>query len=91
MLALWHSLKAARKKQGFCATRARLQVQLAEVEDETAADEEAEVRERELLHSLALPEPPASLLSPGKSPARRLLGTPGTRRYRSCSPAAMRL
>ena len=53
MVHLWQQLKWERRQQGYAATRARLQVQLVEEDDEDLeADLEAEIAERRLLHAL---------------------------------------
>ena len=58
MLRHWHAIKEERRAQGFTATRAKLQVQLLEADeeaDEVELDEacEAEVHERQLMSTLA--------------------------------------
>ena len=53
MLDLWHQLKAARRRQGFASTRAKLQVQMLAEDDELEAELEEELEERRLLHLLA--------------------------------------
>ena len=53
MVHLWQQLKWERRQQGYAATRARLQVQLVEEDEEDLeADLEAEIAERRLLHAL---------------------------------------
>ena len=53
MVHLWQQLKWERRQQGYAATRARLQVQLVEEDEEDLeADLEAEIAERRLLHAI---------------------------------------
>ena len=52
MLGLWQELKLERKRQGFAATRAKLQVQLVNEDDDLDLDLNEEIDERRVLHAI---------------------------------------